>query len=314
MENDDYKKIVERVIKTKLKKKTPFVKLDSLEQRVVIRHLSDNKINVKVFGYKWFDVLQKTFVVEEYSAEGKTFFDDYKDLVKFDSFDAFFEYINGDIYENTCFFGYVFSPEEIEKYSIDSKRINFSSFITETINKYTFDCVKKSNNDEFSLVAKRAARVFDFLEACPKFENLKDFTTFKKLYTKRFEYFEYSESIFFSIILNKFGQSFKDIAIQYFCREGRSTAFDISEVLFYFGREAAEYVLNNYVGTVSYNTRRQHIAHFKYILEKYDSGSLEPKRTTGFNKKMQLYVVYDECFSNNRRIISIERYFNILSC
>lgn len=63
----------------------------------------------------------------------------------FDNFTNFYTFLKGDIYEESCFYGYNFSNDEINKYSLDLNKINFDSFILETIDDYSFD---KLNEDD----------------------------------------------------------------------------------------------------------------------------------------------------------------------
>lgn len=51
----------------------------------------------------------------------------------FSDFTSFYNYLDGDIYNNACYFQYNFSADEIQNFSIDLTRINTTSFIHEKL-------------------------------------------------------------------------------------------------------------------------------------------------------------------------------------
>lgn len=72
----------------------------------------------KTFCFRGFDIIRKSFFVEKYSSE-KGF-----ELVVFEDFDSFYNYLEGDIYPCSCYYQYYFTSTEIEKYGLDQTKIN----------------------------------------------------------------------------------------------------------------------------------------------------------------------------------------------
>lgn len=89
-------------------------------------------------GRRGFDIISNCFFVEERLLNGVQSSADYYQEEKkyFDSFDEYYEYLNGSVYDESC---YSFCPENklISKYEINKgKLLSTNAFITETIDEY----------------------------------------------------------------------------------------------------------------------------------------------------------------------------------
>jgi hypothetical protein len=133
----DYSKLtLPEIIRRKTKKKCSFLELEEDDRIGVVDYIKIHNINIKVFGQRWFDIITKKFYVDEYvvtkdSLEVETH--------SFDTFYEFYTFLKGDIYHDSCFFGYTFNENEIERYLINLDKLNFDSFIVETIDDYSFE-------------------------------------------------------------------------------------------------------------------------------------------------------------------------------
>ena len=136
------------IIKRKTKRKVPFLELEHDEQRGVLDYIENNKIDIRVFGYKWYDILSKKFFAIEYKPKEETIFGIDKIELSFDSFDDFYNYVGEDIYQYACFYGFSFSEEEISKHNIDVSLLNFDSFINETVDLYTFESINTLKEED----------------------------------------------------------------------------------------------------------------------------------------------------------------------
>lgn len=144
----NYSKLsLSQVIRRKTRRKASFLELKSSEQIGVLEYIKNHSIPLRVFGYKWYDVLSKKFFAIEYIPVEGTRFSIDKEKREFDSFRDFFNYVQGDVYLNACFYGYDFSDEEINEFSIDLQSINFDSFFNETIDEYTFESIRCLKNE-----------------------------------------------------------------------------------------------------------------------------------------------------------------------
>ena len=75
-----------------------------------------------------FDVLKQQFFIKESIPEIRSWFDNV-----FQTFGELYDFAEGKIYDNACYFGYSFSEDEIAKYKIDISNMNFTSFVSETM-------------------------------------------------------------------------------------------------------------------------------------------------------------------------------------
>lgn len=92
---------------------------------------------------KGYDIMSDRFFVDEKVVSFNFLGEQIEKEVSltFDSFEQYFDFLNGDIYENACYFQFYFTDEIITKYSIDESKLNKTSLIKETIDDYL--------NDEF---------------------------------------------------------------------------------------------------------------------------------------------------------------------
>lgn len=102
---------------------------------------AERKFGVRESGRRGFDIIRNTFFVEETvldidTSEG---YHERTELIYtfFPDFYSYYEFVAGDVYDNACYFGYAFSPTEIENCKIDLDKINFMSFTDETIRNYS---------------------------------------------------------------------------------------------------------------------------------------------------------------------------------
>lgn len=105
----------------------------------------ERKARLRITGKKGFDIISNAFFVEETlihinidSEERK------KDIfLSFDDFDSYFDFLNGDIYENACYTFCPFSKISISK-RIDAKKLMArKAFIEDTIDDYSLSLSNK---------------------------------------------------------------------------------------------------------------------------------------------------------------------------
>ncbi len=101
---------------------------------------AERKLGLRKSGHRGFDVINQTFFVEE------EWF--HKDLsgnlvsglhkIIFDSFEKYYGFLDGDIYENACYYQYAFEDEFFKSLNLDMNRLTaVKKFVTETIDDYT---------------------------------------------------------------------------------------------------------------------------------------------------------------------------------
>lgn len=299
------------VINRKIRRKATFLELVPEEKRKVFKYIKRHNIDIKIFGEKWYDILTKKFFAIEYlPSEGIFGFN--KEKREFDSFEAFFNYVRGDIYENSCFYGYEFSANEIDKFSINLSRLNFDSFVTETIDDYSFESVNDINKEETKPDANRSKDIIEW------FKRVEPVTTLEELEKKycqfidKFDFWD-SKEAFFSMLLQRDKDVIKNAIMEFACRHGAYDGMAFSKVLLTYGREAALYVIYNFDDSCNQREKRRIIKHFKKVLERYDSGALATNILFGFDETSQLYYVKKRYYNGRNCLLTNGEFFTTFS-
>ena len=305
----DYSKLsLPDVIKRKTKRKVTFFELEHDEQRGVLDYIQSHNIGLKVFGCKWYDILSGKFFAIEYLLRENSLFGIDKEKREFYTFSDFFNYIRGDIYENSCFYGYDFSNEEINKFSIKIESMNFSSLVSETIDDYTFESINDMRKLDIGVNADRSKAIIRWFERSKPITTLKDLETKYKQFVKRFDFWD-AKYVFFSMLLRKDKNLVKEAVIEFLCKHDIYDGITFDSILLAYGRESALYVIDNFDGFCSYTTQRKRIRNFKDTLVGYDSGTFVLQRRLGFDESLQLYYVRDRYYNNKNYPLTNNEFF-----
>lgn len=121
---------------------------------------SERKSGSGIFLQRGFDAVRNHFFVKELvSTEnifGKTADEEIKTV--FPDFESYYNFLDGDIYENACYYQYSFTKKEIKQYKIDLSRINTSGFIDYTIASVTAALTSTAPKTAESVAEKQAVR------------------------------------------------------------------------------------------------------------------------------------------------------------
>lgn len=101
---------------------------------------AERKLGLRKSGHRGFDVIAQTFFVEE-----DWFYKDWSDnlvsrlhKMNFDSFEEYYGFLDGDIYEDACYYQYAFEDEFSKNLNLDIDRLKkVKSFVTETVDDYS---------------------------------------------------------------------------------------------------------------------------------------------------------------------------------
>ncbi len=299
-----------QVIQRKLKSKLSFEELEYFDKGLIIQYIHDNEIQIRIFKNVGYDIIKKSFFVVEY-----VYRDDipYYDIERkdFENFEVFFEYVKGNIYDSSCYFGYVFTDDEIKKYNIDVKRLNFDSFIGYDITQDTFESVlkkRKENNQGNVDNGIKIRKWISKIEGIDSYDNL----------VKKYKYFESKFTsfgagrIFFSLIIQKFGDSIKDYIVEFRRKNDSFRGVDVEDIAFYYGVDAAEEVLIDFDGGCwTDSTRNKHKKKIRDKIKFLRDGIFVVQKRGSFSETYQLYEVNYLYFEGEERFASlrIERYF-----
>lgn len=153
------------------------------------------------FEHRGYDVIRNRFFIHQ-TVKVKNYrdeIDERDDNKIFDTFDEYYEYLNGDIYDSACYYQYVFSKEMISKYSIDLSKISISAFVNDTLtirsqiaDKEEVEAIKSVKQRNTSLIKWK-----NKFCACNTYEELlKVSKAFQKSENKDWEYVLSSFALF----------------------------------------------------------------------------------------------------------------------
>ncbi len=155
--------------------------------------IAERKVGLRKAIRRGYDVINNNFFVIEAIGDNES----KVVTTTFDGFDEYFEFLDGDIYQEACYYKYVFSQEEIDKYSINIKRINYKSLLSYSINDYTLTHSPKDDENANCAVLIR--------KWIAKFNDCNNYNEFISLYEdfKKSKYFgDYKECVLYSFIFH----------------------------------------------------------------------------------------------------------------
>ena len=296
------------VIKKKTRKQASFFELEPDDKRGVLDYIQQHNIDIKVFEKKWYDVLTKKFYSIELKPREDLSFGMTRKKLEHESFEDFFNHVRGDVYENSCFYGYSFSDDEIKKYNLDIERLNFDSFTDLEIKNVTFELLNIIEKEDSDAKEQRANEIIRWIDKCEPIETIAELEKKFEQFKNKFDFWD-AKRIFFSMIVRKYKETIKDAAIEFACHHDGFDGFGFVDSLLNYGRGAALYVIEHYGGMCSYSTGRKHIRGFKDALAGYDSGTFRFQRTLGFSDDLKLYYIRDRFYSNVNPTLKHEEYF-----
>lgn len=300
-----------QIIHKKLKSKLSFEELENFDKGLIIKYIYDNNIQLKIFEKNGYDIIKKSFYVIEYvyRYDMLRYYD--VETKYFANFEAFFEYVQGNIYESSCYYGYVFSTEEIKKYNIDISRLNFDAFINYDITQKTFETLLEEKKENTQENVEKGIRVRKWISKIDGIDSYESLMKKYRYYKSRFTSFN-SERIFFSLIIQKFGDLIKDYLVEFRRKNNPYSGLDVEDIAFYYGVDTAEQVLTDfYGGCWTDSTRNKHKKIIKEKLQLIKEGKLTVQKRGSFSISNQLFIVNYLYFEDGKRYesLSVEKYF-----
>lgn len=160
----------------------------------------ERKCGMRQADRRGYDVLRGCFfVVEKFFCGGKesnSFRGRSFKKITFPTFGEYFDFLNGDIYENACYYQYNFSEEEVKTYRIDLKQINKTALIRETIRDFSVDFTETEAQkyEEAERIKKIEIQKKNELNACNTYEE----------FEKKIKILETSSDAHFNVFLYYF--------------------------------------------------------------------------------------------------------------
>lgn len=300
-----------QVIQIKLKSKLSFEELENFDKGLIIQYIHDNDIQIKIFTKLGYDIINKSFFVVEY-----VYRDDiprHYDIERkdFENFDVYFEYTKGNIYDSACYYGYQFTNDEIKQFDIDIAKLNYDAFIDYDITRDTFESLLEERKESNQVNVDKGIKIRKWIS---KIEGIDSYSTL----VKKYKYFVSKFTsvgagrIFFSLIIQKFGESIKDYIVEFRKKNDLYKGVDVEDIAFYYGVDSAEQVLIDFDGGCwTDSTRTKHKKEIRDTLELLRDGKFVVQKRGSFFESYQLYRVNYLYFEGEKRMdsLGIERYF-----
>ena len=280
------------IIKIKFKKEAEFEELDSLQQGEILEYIENKNLQLRVFGKRGFDILALKFFAYEYKLEnGRSS----PTIIKneYEAFEDYYNNLKGDIYRQSCYYGYKFSDKDIDKYSLVVENLNFDSFIDDDISMYTFESFEKQEKEKNEKRVKNGQRLQEWALKADKINTYDELLEKLKYFNKNILW--NTKHVFFAILMQKYGQPMFDLFLRYACSHNSfndSDGIAMTDILFYYGAEAAQTVIDNYKDdTVSERTRKKDVRCMRERISKFQAKETICNKVGKFDFDLQLYCV-----------------------
>lgn len=260
-----------------------FENLKQSQQALFLKHLKKTYKTKAVLSKRGYDILLDKFFVETYALERN---DEGKLLPvmhrkTFTTFKAYFDYLDGDAYTNSCYFGYEFSEKEIKEFNLQTEHLNFESFIDFDVDDAKNELIHEQEKSDRSTTKSRNG----FHKWIMQEHSVDTPEEFGKLLKK----YDYSKGVAFLLIKNG-DQKLKDAAYKWFC-EDQFTYF-IDMVVLFGEEKTKEYIdgynPNYYVKQTIYRKKRE----LKDMFQSWKSGEVYSEiKEKGYNEDIGVYYV-----------------------
>lgn len=249
----------------------------------------ERKLKLRRTETRGYDVINKNFFVNEAVIKIQSY--DGATIEKisssfFDSFDEYYAFLDGDIYENACYYQYQFDEKLISKYKIILKKINYNSLLTETVD----DCVPSEFANkvaEYKEAEKRKSNIKRWMtiyNACTSFEELYDVNQ-----RHRNSFDDTDEEFYFWNYVNTKGDLEFDTIMQ-FVNNGSYPSYKIKDALgFVFGFEPVVNAYKYSGGATS--TCNRHNAKFKTRVKKIQENGVKINVSKYFDKFTHFFCI-----------------------
>ena len=296
------------IIRIKTKHDVPFYELETSEKRDVLIFIKRHKIDIKVFGQKWYDLLSNKFYVRQYLPKSESSNGVLLHLNTFESFDSFYEFLRGDIYKDSCFYGYVFSEREIKEYSLDLQSLNFDSFIDYSIDSLLSDSALATINNKLKKNIDRAKAIIGWFKRSRPVSSYAKLREKYRLFVRQFDFRE-AKTVFFSMLLRRDVDVAKEAIIEFACKHDQTDGLSFGSVLLAYGKDAVLHIIERIRKSDWPLFANKKLKYLKDMLAAYDGGSYVLSRSLGFNKDLQLYYVENKYIIERRVFMYDHQYF-----
>lgn len=247
----------------------------------------ERECGIRRSAKKGYDIIRNNFFVEELvlCRNGLNEIIEREIVTTFDNFSSYYEFLQGDIYENACYYKYDFTQDEITKYLIDVARMNFKSLITYTIDDFTINYTK----DELKQYNEKEKIKKEIKQWISKFNCCTLYGEFEKLINNlsNSKFSNMLEFFLFNYINNNKETAF-DIIIK-FLNNYRSLEIEKGLCLIYDPQRVYEAYNNKYYSPLTAKKYKRELKHF---IDGLESGEFGISSRSYFDTETHYFVRY----------------------
>lgn len=263
---------------------------------------------MRVFSNRGYDIIFNRFFVEEDIID----FDD-NSIIKtiettFETFEEYYNYLKGNIYEKSCYYQYQFTSSQIKKYKLDVNKFNYKALIDYTItdNDYKNELLNLDAEYENTEFIKEKSKVW-----INKVLNCKNLVELVKVLNnfEKSKYYKYS---------------YKDILIYYLIKDNPKKAFKIlmdsvnnCEYIITEEKMCLYFSTKDVLNSINYNknkraktTLNRYLNKLKKFINDIDSNNYQKTTQCRFDIRTNYFVIEDSYkVSGHYSPVTIKKYF-----
>lgn len=302
-----YEKDIKQLIKSLKNKEIDFFGVPEEYRVHPIIAKTERELGIRKSDKRGYDVIHNRFFVEEIILSKDSFNDLKEDCRRsyFANFKAYYEFLDGDIYENACYYQYSFSQKEIDFYGIDMSKINITAFIDYNINDFSVE-MSKDELAQYNEIEKDKLLRMKWIDKFNSCNNYKEFERVIQNFIKsKFSVHDLEFFLFNFIFTNK--EKAFDIIMQFInCGTYRTVnKFEYALCTIYNPQKVlAAY---NYTGSAA-STNKRYKKELKEFINKLGRKEVHFSYHIYFDERTHFFC--KSAISNNlRRNFRISQYF-----
>ena len=270
---------------------------------------TERKLGIRKSDKRGYDVIHGDFFVDEIVMTK----DNYENrLVEryinstFEDFKSYYEFLEGDIYDNACYYQYNFSDEIISKYNLIRDKLNMESLISETID----DSSPEPSDEEIEKYVENEKKKKTRRKWINRFNECSTYDEFMEVYRKHQRSRDYTYEIFY---LWNYINCHKEDSFEVMMElvSNHPYVADIQYALcFVFGPERTLKAYKYKGGSKSTNVK--YTNQYKEIVSDIINVGVTYKTTKYFDKSTHYYAIKTEIYLKNnlnKAIANLYKYF-----
>ena len=273
----------------------------------------EKQLGTRNFTSKGFDIINNNFFVNEEIIDFKTGKVEDNNNFIFETFEDYYNFLGGKIYDNACYYMYKFDSDTIDRYDIDLKKINYISLINNTIEDITISNYLKNFDEQYEngeIVKKFIDESIKKICDCKSSRELKNFIEQlmkKNVYSKKvkdvliFNFIRFKPQIAFDILIDSINKDYLIITPEELC--------------VYYSTDAVMGKIDYALSERSKSDKIRKIKKLKNFSEDYNSNNYQKKYDCSFDNEINYYQCTELYyrFKNPRIPIYVRYYFKELS-